>query len=744
MHKHHLRCNTLTLALLIAAGIAIAPAHAQNTSSQSTVASTATNSPAVEKSTSKQKKTKRQRKKKGSNIEEVLVSGIQVNTAESKGTALFGAGDLRDVPFSVSVVTEDDMANRQITNLAEALAYDPAVTPSYGGTGAYQDVALNVRGFELRDNSNTLLDGAPMYGAAILGVEDLERVEVLRGTAAFRAGFVSPGGIINLVRKRPTDEQLLSLNTSYDSWGMLTTHLDAGDRAGENDAFGYRINVLKAKGDWFVGDIEQDRNFFSGTFDYRFSDDTVATVTLNQNAIDMDGDMFHWTSLDTNGQLHENIDPELDWGQPWAFSDVKTSSALFNLESQLTESTHFSLTAMYTENDNDQSYTTPGTSQPDGTFPVNHSRFAFDVQAPSLTAFFTSEFNTGAISHNLSYGGSWAEYELNNYSGAINNFATNNFYNPVVLPYSGAYVPDEPGYVSDNTQYGVFVSDQMSFSERWHALVGLRYSDLDRINTRNTVVNNAITASSVTQQSNDAITPMLALMYDINSDIRLYSSYSEGLEVGGRAPLTTNNPNAQMDARDSVQFELGVKANLFNDSMTLDAAIFDINRTLEYTNAANYYVQDGEQRHRGFEAGLKGMLFDSLELGVGFQYLDAEIVDTNDVRLIGTRPTGVPELTGSINGDYAFQSVEGLYMTLGVIYVGDRVAGADPVLRDIMDSYLRVDTSIRYETGVASKDVILRLGIENLLNENYFSASYYNIQEPGVPRSITASAEIHF
>ena len=143
----------------------------------------------------------------------------------------------------------------------------------------------------------------------------------------------------------------------------------------------------------------------------------------------------------------------------------------------------------------------------------------------------------------------------------------------------------------------------------------------------------------------------MALVYSPNQDWNLYGALTHGLEHGGIAPIQTTNENTALAPSRSKQVELGIKGALGND-MTVSAALFQIRKGLEFTNAANTYVRSGDETHRGLELSAQGRASADLHYGLSLLALHTEQQGTGQAAIDGKRVTDVPNFKSSAWVEY--------------------------------------------------------------------------------------------
>ena len=151
---------------------------------------------------------------------------------------------------------------------------------------------------------------------------------------------------------------------------------------------------------------------------------------------------------------------------------------------------------------------------------------------------------------------------------------------------------------------------------------------------------------------------------------------------------------------------------------TYTVAVFDLRRPSEFVNGAGFFVQDGEQQHRGVEINAIGRVLSNLELVAGAAWLDPVNEKTGDSLTDGKRPVSVPRITANLFADYGITAVPGLYVNAGLYHNGKQfIDGAN--LQEL-DSWTRFDLGARYETRVGDMGARFQLGIENVADENYW------------------------
>jgi iron complex outermembrane receptor protein len=336
-------------------------------------------------------------------------------------------------------------------------------------------------------------------------------------------------------------------------------------------------------------------------------------------------------------------------------------------------------------------------------------------------------FETGPLTHQLSAGFTYLWNRL--------TFPQFGFYE--VIGRSNLFTPtqfENPNPTSDPSftgireqQWSVFALDTVGLAPWLDLLAGFRFTK-PRFET---FFNEDQSRDSL--YTEPATTPLLGLVAKPRDGLSFYVSYATGFEQGGQAPLGTENQNEVLPPVTSRQVELGLKAEI-GKSALLQAALFDIERDLELVDDSNSYVQDGRQRHRGFEATLAGNLTPAVRLVTGIQYLDARILETDNLAILGNRPSNVPEWQGNIFVDWRLPTSFDLAVNGGVFAASSRFADEANSFR--VDGWARLDLGLRAGFTLGGAPMTARLLVENVTDGTYFTGTAFGFFQYAAPRTV--------
>jgi len=656
---------------------------------------------------------------------------------KASGGAL-GSKSQLDTPFSTTVVSGEDLADRQVTKIGDVFFNDASVSDNSNGNNAWASYTT-VRGLQLDWRNAYKINGMPFISYGItLPYDQLEQVELLKGPSGFMYGFGNPGGTVNYVTKKPTDQFTASLELGYRSSHVWTEHVDLGGRAGPDNMFGYRLNVTHEEGKPSNA-VGINRNSVSLGLDARITRDltwTFDSIYQDRNTWGATPS-FYTGGIPANGGLPGVISGR---GGLYAGPDAHFYSNLqvyqtglrYNLNQDWTVSTIYS----FSKQSRSRNETTLNLSNAAGDYTDFRYDGAESQQFSNWTTMVEGKFRTGPFRHELVAGLSWQKQ--------IDRFSSNFVY--TALPSGNLYAPYTGVYYSntsfnkyragDTTQKAAFVSDTMHLNDQWSVLAGLRVTNYEQNSFTTTGVNSPYT-------KNGLVTPTAAIMYKPWATTTFYASYVESFDGGGVVSTSYENAGQGLTPAKSRQYEIGAKTDQGSWSGT--AALFRIERRSEfaYDNGAGRlptFVQDGQSIYQGAELAGTTRIGSQWEVGGSAMYLDSYYSEgqTN----IGNRVAGAPNwiLTGRLAYRVPFVpglkvGVDGKYTgTTKIRAAGDLTAGG----------YTVFNLGATYNTRVAGKELTLRAALTNLTNKRYWGFQYENYVQPADPRAISLSAKIAY
>ena len=666
-------------------------------------------------------------------LPEVLAGG---QVARGARLGMLGNKDVMDTPFSVTSYTAKTLADLQTVTVADALERDPSVR-STGQTGGIVD-SFFVRGFAIGEGNLGELAYDGVYGVAPnyrAFTEYAERVEVLKGPGALMYG-ISPnsgvGGVINIVPKRPLDQDLTRFTGSYASDTQVGGHLDISRRFGEENQFGVRFNGSLQGGDTAVDDQHRDVGVGAIALDYRGE-----RLRLNLDYISQK-ESFEGASrpftLAPGVQVPSAPNGRTSLPQKWGWSDTKEQSALLGGEYDLSDSlTVFAHAGGGRSDVKRLSDQVPRILNDAGDTSNIPGYYKFNVDRSTADVGLRAQFATGPITHTTTLMATRYQDEL---SRGINNGTEirSNIYHPVDTPKQNLRAP-KVLRISESELSGVALTDTLGFlDERIQLTLGVRRQDIESRN-----YNAAGVVSS--RYKDAATTPLVGVVVKPWDDVSLYYNYVEGLSKGDIAPGTASNAGETFAPYESKQHELGVKYEHGTFMTTL--ALFQIEKPSGELGSNGVYSVQAEQRNRGVELSVYGEVAPGTRLMGGVTLLDGELTQSATAANRGNKPVGVPDIQANLWAEYDTPWLEGFTLTGGAIYTDSQYINQANTQE--LDAWTRIDAGVRYATKIEGRPTTLRATVQNVFDREYWSGvASYGAFSPGYPRTLQLSATVDF
>lgn len=658
----------------------------------------------------------------------VTAEEIAAYNAASASTATMTDTPLRDVPQAVNVVGRQEIEDRQIQSLTAAVEGVPNLARN--GTAANRSETFLLRGFQ---TSGFSVDGMQMNGTAdrpevLMDLAGVERVEVLKGPASVLHGAGDPGGVINVVTRRPEATPSADVTLSYGSFDFKRVEGSATGALNASGTLTGRITgALQDEDGWIPGRPGSKRRYVGGALEWRPSDATLLGFTLEHTATKQPFDRgLLW--VPSQQQVLEPYDSWLS--EEWSMVDGEKTRGLLKLKhdvsDRLTVRTSLGFDFGHVS---DTGIDHQGLRDDGRSLRRRYTDRVEDTQTQNLRAEALYKFNTGSVEHNV-LGGVQYSWSRMDFESARANIDDIDIFDPV----HGAPMPiaaPNSKYRQDIETRAVYLQDQITFSEGWKGLAGLRWDEYtsERVAT--------VGGDAIPKKTDTALTGRIGLVWQPRNDLSLYASFAQSFapQTGLTRDLST------LDPEKGRQYEVGAKWDVVPDRVTANLAVFEITKT----NVANddpldedYSILTGEQRSRGIEAELAGEILPGWAMHAGLGYIDAEV--TKDTLIpVGTRFQRVPRVTASLWTTYEFQPgsrAEGFTIGGGFTHVGSRVGFIDDDYSDQfeVDGYTRLDLMTRY---TFDNGATLSLSVNNVTNKAYINSIQSDREiVAGAPRNV--------
>jgi iron complex outermembrane receptor protein len=612
-----------------------------------------------------------------------------------------------ETPGQVTVIDEQLINEQRASTLGQVLKNDSSISEQGNSRNRER---FTLRGFELDSSNGFLRDGKPHWSHYRQPIELLESVEVLKGPAGLLYGKSAPGGLINMVSKKPTADTQMEFSQDIGSDNETRSTLDISGSLNESQSLRSRLVVSKQDSEssrsYSDGSSPKTDRFIGGLFvEYDLTDDIMLSVhydkTIDDSGVDSGayikggdvvlGDDYIWDAQWSNIKNEvENIgfDVEAQVSTNWAinFSFNHQDFKRHDLESYPKEETYDAASGTYGNGGSDRS-----------------DHWVFQTASVDLIG----EFDTAGLGHQLLIGTNWLgySYDREQFSLVGNDTTVGQ---PTTSP---ERVPGQDPRTSnsDSDSFGIYVQDMLTINDQWQVLAGVRY---DQNITRG--------KDGEADYKEDAIVPKMALIFHPATNGSIYLTYSESFEPQGEvSDAQAINDGQKLDPKRGKLYELGSKWELFDNQLFASGAIFEItqeNSTIDVDlgNDMHEVTQGGERVHRGAELSLQGYLTENFSMSGSGTYLDAEY--TKDENYQGNRPADVPEFSASVWSRYEF--VNNTDVNLGAIYVGSRFGDNENTFKK--DAYTRFDFGVAHTVQYDQDlEFVVRFNVENIFDTDY-------------------------
>jgi iron complex outermembrane receptor protein len=698
----------------------------------------------------------------------------------------------KDLPQSIGTVTKELIADRQAFQLADAVKISSGVIPSsYYNQYAIRGISQNEEG-QIINGMRT----RQFYFLQPL-TTNIERVEVLKGPASATFASVDPGGSINLVTKKPLSQDRKEVSFSVGSFSTFRGTLDFTGPLNAEKTLLYRVNGAYQEARSFRDLVGNKSILISPSFSYLPNKKTAINAELifsNMNGVLDRGQPIFGAQA---GVTRLNSTPiSLNLGATNDFFKSKELILMGNFVHQFTPNISFTTSYMkqsWTENLQEHRTTNafavdienkPVTSLAAMQFIQRQQYWNID----NLSSYFNFKVKTGALKHQILLG-----YDLNYWEklkgggqnaarglllkdGSVaSSFVLANAANYQTQTVSGRTIPrpnvnhfdlSNPTYTIRNatdytlnvrtalpaaltTNNALYIQEYVQWN-KLSLLLSLRqewFEDITNFESNNELA-----------FQNTKLLPRIGLTFALTEKINVYCTYLQGFQP--QSNTVTLMPStgaffgvpksaAQFQPLESDLKELGVKAELFQNKITLTAAVYEINQRNILMNAndpaqPDLLVQRGADRSRGFELDLAGYINEHWQINASYSYIDAEIVNDAKAELIGQRKENTPVNSANLWTRFNFglnSALKDIGIGLGVQHQGSRIPWFNRAFE--VPAFTLFDAALYYTP--ASSKVQVALNANNLFNTTYWiGAQNYLRLFPGAPRNVILTATYRF
>ncbi|WP_309085712.1 TonB-dependent siderophore receptor [Chelativorans sp.] len=634
--------------------------------------------------------------------DDILVQDGYVARQDRVGTKV--DTPIADIPQAISVVTQDQIEDQKPRTLNETLGYTASANPNSFGFDSRYD-AFYLRGFPAHYNG-LFRDGLRQYNgpSAWFRTEPygIEGLTVLKGPASSLYGISGPGGIVNLVTKRPKDEQFREVELLFGENDRYQTAFDLSGPVNEDGTLLYRLTGLGRLSETELPGYPDDKLYLAPAFTWQPDEDTKLTVLGEVSRAVTGGTAFFYNPA--YGQVSNIYE-----GDP-AWNDFTGQQARIGYEFE------HRFNDLLTVRQNLRFSTVDADLEYSGHYPADPAdpdllarywgHYKEDMRNFVMDNMAQFEFDTGPVSHvavaGIDYG--WSDYEAHNgvsYTSVDDAAA-------MPLSFSGSQTMH---------QAGIYLHDQM----QWNGFTLFASGRYDWADSRST--DHLFTEHD---QTDEAFSGRIALSYRTEWGIIPYASYSTSFSpnIGFVYDGVTNERRVARPTRGE-QIEVGAKYEIPDYDATFGAAVFNIDQT-DGVVFDGTFDDAGNQRQRQLDLNARGLELEaaaSFDNGFGliasYTYMRMKI-EKGAPGTEGNELSSTPNHIFSLWGHYTFQSgaLAGLGLGAGLRYVGESYG--DDLNSFENDDRIFVDAALSYDFGANHPNLdglMLQVNAKNLFDE---------------------------
>lgn len=665
-------------------------------------------------------------------------AGTPENTNEARPATARVPTTVLDTPQAITVISAEQIEERQTNTLAEALRNVPGITVNAGegGGGTPGGDNFNIRGFSAQ--GNVFLDGLRDTGQFSRDLFNLEQVEVFQGASGASFGRGVGGGAINLATKTAKDHFFADFEGTVGTYDYFRGTADINAPINENIAA--RLNVMGH--DQAVSErdfVENSRWGIAPTITFGMVGPTSLTLSYLHQEENNRPD-YGVPYLNGRPGTEEGIRRDAWYGFLDDYEDTTADVFTSTFKHEFTNGIRFTNVTRVAQYDRDR-WVTPQRLVSPGNTLVNRNRQSRVTETFTVTNQSTLEadFATGSLNHEFVAGVdvNYEDHKQVNFTDSRNG----------TYPQQGVFDPGEPGYAnatrsfngqidSEVNSYGFSLYDRVELGHGFFAIGSFRYERYEvDYETRNAA--NVINPASTGTQEENLITYQAALQYKPWENHTYYISASHA-ELPLADPTTSDGLGGSVgfDPEEVDTYEIGGKVNFFGDRLGVGANVFYTERTnMRITETDGTVTLEGKRRARGFDFQVNGRITDAWSVNAAYTFIDSKIIDSTSANN-GNEMFRVPKHSWSVWTTY--ELFQNFTVGAGLTYVGERWTNEantsqapDQLVLDAMASY-------KWD------NITFQVNALNLTNELTYERFHGAQVIPGPGRTILLSTKVSF
>lgn len=669
----------------------------------------------------------------GSSADQAVTSGYQ---PLKSSTATLTSMPLLDIPQVVNTISNSVLADQNVTSLDQAL-YNVSNVVQTNTLGGTQDAFVR-RGFGSNRDGSVMTNGLKTVLPRSFNAAT-SRVEVLKGPASTLYGILDPGGLINVVTKRPERAFGGSISATSTSFGGGSGQFDiTGPVIGTPLAF--RLIGEHQDEDYWRNYGKKRSTFISPSLTWFGEKSTVNVLYMHR---DYSAPFDRGTIFDMNTKQPVNVDPKTRFDEKYNITQGASDLAQLNSEYRFNSAWTATFDYSYSEdryNDNQARVMAYNAKTGDLTRRVDatqgstqrmHASRA-DLQGNVVIGGFYNEILTGI---------SYENYDLLRTDMIrCKNVKGFNIYNPVygtIGECSSVSASDSDQRIQQES-YSAYAQDALYLTDQWIAVTGMRY----QYYTEHAGKGRPFRTN--TDSTDRQWVPKFGLVYKLTPNVSLFGNVSRSF----MPQYSIANYIGALPPETSTAYEVGAKFDIF-DGVSANLSLFDIDKRNvlynEIINGETVAKTAGRVRSQGVEFDIAGSLTTNTNVIASYGYTAAKVTEDPDYR--GKPLPNVPRHTGSLFLTYDIQNAfMGNTLILGAGGHGVSRRSGNNEASYYLPGYLVADAFAAYKVKL-QYPVTLQINVKNLFDKTYYTSSIASnnlSNQIGDPREVQFTVKMDF
>ena len=654
---------------------------------------------------------------------------------------------LLDIPQSIQVIPQEIIKDQKLFTLSEAIKNIAGVNAST----PFQDFTM--RGFSANSNNYSYngIRGEIFNYNQQIPLYNVERIESIKGPASALFSNGAPGGIINIITKKPQVNNAYNFEFTYGSWNQFRVAGDATGAITKDKKLLYRVIAGYENAESFRNFYKTNNGQLSAGLTYLFSTKTSLNLEYNYQ-FNNNNAAYDWGTYvlhDANGKPdYSKTDLSFMSTSPIDKGENNSNALQLDFRHKINEKVSFTVLGLMSrvtlDRQGHSGYGSHVSANNDSIVGRDYETHLYKNNFNTVTAFTTLKVNTWKIKHTFLIGGDYVNAQnpknLYQYSSIAPSLSISNpdYSNDNPSAYTFDFIQDTK---ANSTIIGAYIQDQIEFTPKFKALLSLRYDTYKTINKPASSLNYT---QDIAENNATNLAPRFGLVYQPISNLTFYGSYSQSFNPQFSLNKLEGGP---FDPEKGIQYEVGTKGQFLRNKLNVSIALYTIDKTNILVNDPSdtnniRLIPINGVNSKGAEITIQGNITSDFSVIANLAINKAVVTKTSSIGKEGDRLPFAPNTISSLWLNYKFSKgvIKGLGIGAGM-YNRSNTIGLYSLQDYPIPGYTTIDAVLSYRI----KKVTIGANFNNLTNAVYFVGGVGDaFMYSGAPRNFRASIAVAF